>query len=262
MLRRPHREERNMEYSISHLAKLSGVSTRTLRYYDEIRLLSPRRVSSNGYRVYGAREVERLQEILFYRELGVSLPEIGRILSAGDYDEIGALERHHAALQARRAQIDLLLRNVEKTISAKKGVRPMKDRERFEGFKKKMVEENEARYGREIREKYGDAVVEESNAKLMGLSQADCDEVEALSREVNATLLAAMETGDPESALAQKTCALHREWLGHFWSGYSKEAHLGLVEGYVTDLRFKKHYDALGEGAAEFLRDAMRIFLG
>lgn len=80
-----------MEYSINKLAKLAGVSTRTLRYYDEIGLLSPERISSNGYRVYGQKEVDLLQQILFYRELGVSLDEIKNIVWSKDYDGIAAL---------------------------------------------------------------------------------------------------------------------------------------------------------------------------
>lgn len=136
----------------------------------------------------------------------------------------------------------------------------MKEQEGFEGFQKNLVLENEAQYGREVREKYGDAVVDASNAKLLAMSKAEHEDVETLSRRFHETLLAAMATGDPFSPLAQETCALHKEWLCHYWSGYSKEAHRSLAEGYVTDLRFKKHYDAIAEDSAEFLRDALRIY--
>lgn len=91
-----------MEYTVNRLAKMAGVSTRTLRYYDEIGLLQPSRISSNGYRIYGRKGVDRLQQILFYRELGVPLEEIKRILSSEDFDGLAALESHLTALQARR----------------------------------------------------------------------------------------------------------------------------------------------------------------
>ena len=105
-----------MEYSIHKLAQLAGVSTRTLRYYDEIGLLSPKRISSNGYRVYGQKEVDLLQQILFYRELEVPLDEIKCIVWSKDYDGLAALQEHLAALKAKKQQIELLIRNVKKTI--------------------------------------------------------------------------------------------------------------------------------------------------
>lgn len=91
-----------MEYTVNKLAKLAGISTRTLRYYDEIGLLSPVRMSSNGYRIYGKIEVDRLQQILFYRELGVPLDEIKKIISTKDFDGVTALQSHLTALLAKR----------------------------------------------------------------------------------------------------------------------------------------------------------------
>lgn len=249
-----------MEYSINQLAKLARVSTRTLRYYDEIRLLSPKRTSSNGYRVYGQQEVDLLQQILFYRELGVPLDEIKHIIWSKDYDGITSLQSHLSALKEKKDQIELLIGNVEKTIAASKGEITMTDKEKFEGFKQKMVKDNEQQYGAEIREAYGDAVVDASNAKMMGLTAEEYDKTQALSQEINESLKAAFEQGDPSSEAAQKVCALHKEWLGYFWNHYSKEAHLGLAKTYVDDPRFKKYYDDIAEGCTEFLRDALQIY--
>lgn len=249
-----------MAYSINKLAKLAGVSTRTLRYYDEIGLLSPERISSNGYRVYGQKEVDLLQHILFYRELGVSLDEIKNIVWSKDYDGIAALEGHLSALKAKKEQITLLITNVEKTIAASKGEMTMSNKEKFEGFKQKMLDENEKQYGKEIREKFGDAIVDASHAKMMGLTAEQYEKVQNLSSQINDTLKTAFEQGDPSSELAQKVCALHKEWLGYFWNHYSKEAHLGLAQSYVDDPRFRKYYDAVAVGCAEFLRDAIKIY--
>lgn len=249
-----------MEYSINKLAKLAGVSTRTLRYYDEIKLLSPERISSNGYRVYGQKEVDRLQQILFYRELGVPLDEIKNIIWSKDYDGITALQGHLSALKSKKEQIEVLISNVEKTIAASKGEITMSDKEKFEGFKQKMLEENEMKYGKEIREKFGNATVDASNAKMMGLAAEQYEKVQELSRQINDSLKMAFEHGDPSSELAQKVCALHKEWLGYFWNHYSKEAHLGLAQTYVDDPRFRKYYDAIAEGCAEFLREAIEIY--
>lgn len=249
-----------MEFSINGLAKLAGISTRTLRYYDEIELLTPKRISSNGYRVYGQHEVDLLQQILFYRELGVSLDEIKNILGSESYDGIEALQGHLSALKAKKEQIELLIGNVEKTIAASKGEITMGNREKFEGFKQKLVEENEKKYGKETREKYGDDIVNESNAKMIGLTYEQYEKMQELSQQINKTLKKAFEQGDPYSALSQEVCALHKEWLGYSWNFYSKEAHMGLAQMYVDDHRFKKYYDDIAVGCAEFLNEAIKIY--
>jgi len=249
-----------MEYSINKLAKLAGISTRTLRYYDDIQLLSPRRTSSNGYRVYGQKEVDLLQQILFYRELGVNLEDIKRIVWSKDYDGMATLNDHLSALKIKMEQIETLITNVEKTIVASKGEVVMSDKEKFQGFKKKMLSENEAQYGKEIREKYGDDMVDASNAKLMGLTVKQYERSQELSNQINASLKIAFELGDPSSALAQEVCALHKEWLGTYWDHYSKEAHMGLAQTYVDDPRFRKYYDDLSEGCAAFLYEAIKIY--
>lgn len=250
-----------MEYSIDRLARLAGVSVRTLHYYDEIGLLSPKRISGNGYRVYGQGEVDLLQRILFYRELGLPLAEIKKITQAQDYDGDAALRGHLTALREKRKRIDLLIANVEKTISASKGEITMNDKEKFEGFKQRMIEDNEAAYGAEIREKYGEDAVNASNQKFAGLTKERFEEQETLRRRINDLLRAAFEAGDPADALAQQVCDLHREWLGYFWGGYSKEAHLGLAQMYVDDPRFTKYYDErVAPGAAAFFLEAMKIY--
>jgi DNA-binding transcriptional MerR regulator len=249
-----------MEYSINRLAKLAGVSTRTLRYYDEIGLLSPKRISSNGYRVYGQKEVDLLQQILFYRELGVPLDEVKSIVCSEKFDAMAALEGHLTALKAKREQIELLIANVERTIAAVKGEATMSDKEKFEGLKRKMVEDNERQYGKEVRERFGDAVIDASNAKFMGLTKEQYGRAEELSRRINESLKQAFEQGDPSGELAQKVCEMHKEWLCYFWGSYSKEAHLGLAQAYVSDPRFKKYYDSIEEGCAEFLYEALKIY--
>ena len=249
-----------MEYTINKLAKLAGISTRTLRYYDECGLLIPVRSSSNGYRIYGKKEVDRLQHILFYRELGVPLEEIGNILSHKEFDGMEALRGHLLALHAKRNQLDLLIQNVEKTIASMKGETIMNDKEKFAGFAEKLVQDNESKYGAEIRAKYGDEAVEKSNAKVKGMTEAQYKEVEKLSEELNSALKQAFEQGDPTSELAQKVCKLHKDWLCYFWDDYSKEAHIGIAEMYVNDLRFTAYYDKIASGCTVFLRDALFEF--
>jgi DNA-binding transcriptional MerR regulator len=251
-----------MEYTVQKLASLAGVSTRTLRYYDEIGILKPARINSSGYRIYGQAEVDRLQQILFYRELGVGLESIKDIVTAPSFNGTKALREHHVKLLEKRDQLNLLIANVEKTIAVTEGRRKMSNQEKFEGFKKKLIDDNEKKYGKEIREKYGKEKVEKSNAKLMNMTEEEFDEVTALSDQLHETLAAAFKTGDPASELAQKAAELHKQWLTFYWSEYSKEAHAGLAQMYVDDERFTAYYDKEQPGTAEFLRDAIHIYTG
>ena len=251
-----------MEYTVQKLGKMAGVSTRTLRYYDEIGILKPARINSSGYRIYGKAEVDRLQQILFYRELGVSLESIRDIVTAPSFDGAKALREHREKLLDKRKQLDALIANVDKTIALTEGRITMTDKEKFEGFKQKMIDENEEKYGKEIRAKYGDDQVNQSNKKIKDMTEEQYAEVEKLSASVIGTLKEAFATGDPAGELAQKAVDLHRQWLSYFWGSYSKEAHAGVAQMYVDDERFKAYYDKEQPGAAEFLRDAILIYTG
>ncbi|MED3561939.1 MerR family transcriptional regulator [Bacillus xiapuensis] len=251
-----------MEYTVQKLGKLAGISTRTLRYYDEIGILKPARINSSGYRIYGEMEVDRLQQILFFRELGVSLDNIKKIVTEPSFDAEKALREHREKLLEKRSQLDVLIANVEKTIALTEGRIEMSDQEKFEGFKQKMIDENEGKYGAEARQKYGNDAVDQSNAKIKSMTQAKYQEVTKLEQQVKETLAQAFATGDPSGELAQKAADLHKQWLSFYWNEYSKEAHTGLAQMYVDDERFKAYYDKDQPGIAEFLRDAIRIYTG
>ncbi|MCH1626532.1 MerR family transcriptional regulator [Ferdinandcohnia quinoae] len=251
-----------MEYTVQKLASLAGVSARTLRYYDEIGILKPARINSSGYRIYGQVEVNRLQQILFYRELGVSLDSIKDIVTAPSFDGASALKEHRQKLLEKREQLDILIANVNKTIALTEGRMNMSDKEKFDGFKKNMIDENEKKYGKEIREKYGDKAIDQSNEKVMNMSEEEHEAVTKLTEQVTETLAEAFKTGDPASELAQKAAELHKQWLMFYWPKYTKEAHAGLAQMYVDDERFTAYYDKEQPGTAEFLRDAIHIYTG
>ncbi|QCR34049.1 MerR family transcriptional regulator [Lysinibacillus sp. SGAir0095] len=250
-----------MEYTISKLAKIAGISSRTLRYYDEINLLKPSRINSSGYRIYGQNEIDRLQQILFFRELEVDLETIIQIMNEPDFDQMTALLHHHNKLVQKRARLDKLIETIDKTIAHQKGESVMSNEEKFEAFKENLITENEQKYGEEIRAKYGNKTVDESNAKLRGMSKEDYEAMELLGNEIFELLPKALATGDPSSDLAQLLAAKHKEWLTYSWSSYTKEAHKGLAEMYVADERFKANYDKTVEGGTEFLRDAILVYV-
>jgi DNA-binding transcriptional MerR regulator len=250
-----------MEYTVGALARLSGVSPRTIRFYDEAGLLTPARVLENGYRAYGPAEVDRLQEILILRALGMKLSRIAEVLSDPGFDRGAALQNHLIELRDRRAQIDALIGNVEKTLRALKGEIGMKDREKFEGLGERLVRENEEKYGAEIREKYGEEAVERSNTRVRNMKPEDLKRAEELQTGIAEALREAVRSGDPACEAARRACALHKEWLTIFYDGYTPEYHAALGDMYVLDERFRAHYEEIAPGAAEMLRDAIRLFV-
>ncbi|MCM3761952.1 MerR family transcriptional regulator [Alkalihalobacillus oceani] len=251
-----------MEYTVQKLAQMAGVTSRTIRYYDEIGILKPARINSSGYRIYGQAEVDKLQQILFYRELEVDLERIKEIVTSPTFNEVKTLKEHRDKLLTKQKQLDALIATVEKTLAAKEGRITMSDSEKFEAFKQTLVDENERKYGAEIREKYGEKTVEHSNAALKSMTKEQYAEMERLGEEVLDVLHEAFLTGDPAGELAQKAADLHRQWLGFTWASYSKEAHAGLAQMYVDDERFTAFYDKKQPGMAAFLRDAIHIYTG
>ncbi|HFI0463717.1 TPA: TipAS antibiotic-recognition domain-containing protein [Streptococcus suis] len=135
----------------------------------------------------------------------------------------------------------------------------MSDTKTFEQIKQAAIQANEAQYGQEIRDKYGDQRVEASNKKVANMSQAQWDQAQQLSADILSQLGAAMVQGDPASPQAQAMCDLHRQWVTLFWPAgtYSKQAHLALADGYLADERFRAYYDVVGPGATQFLREAL-----
>ena len=204
-----------MEYSIQELSRLSGVTTRTLRWYDQIGLLKPSRVAESGYRYYGRAEVDRLQDILYYRALGVELARIKECLDDPSFDRLAALKSHLAALEAERERLEE--RN-----------EIMSDEQKFEAFKQRAVARNEETYGAEIRAKYGDQEVDEANAAVMNLTQEQYQEWTDLGREIQERLEAAVQAGlSPKGEEGKEITALHRRWLTITGNRYDPARHRG-----------------------------------
>lgn len=246
----------DMEYLIKELADLAGVTTRTLRYYDKIGLLRPRRINSSGYRIYGEVEVDLLQQILFYKSMDMKLEDIQRLISKPDFDIPKALIEHLQQLILRRNQLDQLISTVERTIAHKKGEVEMSNKEKFEGFKKEKLSENETNYGKEIRDKYGQENVEDSNQRFMNMSEDDFKKMKDIENEMFESLKKVVKTKDLKSEVAKDVYEKHKSWLGFTWESYSSQAHIGLAEMYVEDERFSSYYnDRAGIEVVTTLKD-------
>ncbi|WP_086312463.1 hypothetical protein A5821_000154 [Enterococcus sp. 7F3_DIV0205] len=250
-----------MEYTIKKIAELSGISTRTLRYYDEIDLLKPARINSSGYRIYGTNEIDKLQQILFYRSLDMKLEDIQKLLTTPSYDPQHALQNHYKQLLEKRQQIDHLILTVEKTLRYQKGEITMTDKEKFSGFKQTKLQENEQTYGEEIRKKYGEETVESSNQKWLNLSETEFNGMETAEKEMFEALKIVMTTKDYQSQEAKTVFQKHKEWLSYTSPAYSAELHKGLGQMYVGDERFASYYnERAGESAAQTLNQIIQNF--
>lgn len=250
-----------MEYSIKKLAEMAGVTSRTLRYYDTIHLLKPKRINSSGYRIYGEKEINRLQQILFFREFEIPLEAIKSYLDEPNFDHTEALILHRHQLLARLDRLDQLLGTLDTTMANIKGETTMTDNQKFKGFKQQQLTDNEAKYGKEIREKYGADTIKQANKKFSNLTEEQYSNMQRMADQILAELKKAMVSGEAASKEAQQLAKHHKDWLSFTWPTYSKAAHRGLADMYIADERFTKYYDEpAGEGAAQFLRNAIYIF--
>lgn len=250
--------DRDAAYRAGDVARMAGTTVRSLHHYEAVGLLRPARDPENGYRVYRTDDIDRLQEILLYRRLGMPLSAIKELLDRNRHERAESLEHHLRLLKAERRRLDELIRTVETSIQHEKGIVAMTDEEKFEGLKRALIEDNERTYGHEVRERYGNAAADESIRRLMNMTQADYAQFQELENNVLEQLEAAVTDGaDAAGPEGARICALHREWLGFTWPSYSPEAHRGLADGYLADERFRAYYDRTVPGCRQWLRDAI-----
>jgi DNA-binding transcriptional MerR regulator len=243
-----------MAMKVKEVADLVGISVRTLHYYDEIGLLTPEETTESGYRLYSDENLETLQQILFFKELGFPLKKIKEIINSPSFDRHEALVLQRKMLLEKRKRLDKMIATIEKTIQHMKGEIQMTNKEKFEGF-----DFSHNPYEQEARELWGDEAVDKANAKLGNMTK---EEQEAMTKEMNSIYqkLASLRNGSPESDEAQAAIKEWYDFLNNNFGNYSLEAFKGLGQMYVDDERFTKNIDQFGEGLAKFMRDAMAVF--
>lgn len=242
-----------MRLSISEMAKLTGVSVRTLHYYDQIGLLCPETAVDSGYRWYGEADVERMQQILFYRELDFPLKDIQMILADPQYDKQEALRRQRRLLQLKRERLDRLLELLEANL---KGEQTME----FKGFDAAMIEETRRQYAEEARARWGHTDAwRQSQERTASLDETGWTaQMEGMKDIFHRA--AALRRSDPAAPEAQ---ALVGEWQAFISTHYydcTKEILAGLGQMYMADDRFQENIDQFGEGTAAFLSAAIAAY--
>jgi MerR family transcriptional regulator, thiopeptide resistance regulator len=244
-----------MHFSVKQLAKMAGVSARTLHYYDEIGLLRPERQPGNGYRIYGQAALLRLQQILFLRELGLSLEDIQTALDQPDFDLLQALKQHRQALQERQAHLSRLVQTVDRTILYLKGSIDMDSQELFRGF----TEEEEQRYTEEARQQWGNTeAFRQSQKRWSSYSKEKRQQIMEEGNQIYRDILAAMPLG-PSSPQVQAGVARWHQHLRYFYEP-SIEMLLGLADLYNDSPDFAANFARIHPQLAEFMRQAVKIY--
>lgn len=248
-----------LTYKVNEVAQLAGVSVRTLHYYDQIELLKPASITPAGYRIYTGADLERLQQILFFKELEFSLEEIKAILSDPNFDRQRALTAHKAVLLQKKERLEKIIESVEKTIDSLEGGRKMDKKEMFAAFDMTEIQKHKEKYAKEVREKYDPQVVEESEKRTAKYTKNDWAKILGSWNAKYQEIVALMDQGpaDPE---VQKIIGEIRQLITDHFYTCTPEIYRGLAELYVTDQRFTANIDQHKEGLAEFLKAAMDIY--
>lgn len=252
-----------MTFTVKKLAQLSGVSVRTLHWYDEVGLLCPAYYGANGYRYYEEEQLLRLQQILFYRELDFSLDEIKRVLDGSDFDIVAALNLHKKSLLKNLDRTNKLIETIDKTLLHIKGKKIMEYQELYTGFDAKT----QKKYEQELRDflkkkNYEgiDEIFDESKKRVSKWKKEDWIDSKRDGDAIHNDLLVAIEKGKKPSAdEVQAIIKRHHTWINQWWTP-TKEAYRDLGELYVSQDKFREYYDNIHPEMATFLAKAMKIF--
>jgi DNA-binding transcriptional MerR regulator len=250
-------------YTVSEVARLSGVSVRTLHHYDEVGLLKPAAVGANGYRHYGQDELLRLQQILFHREIGLRLGDIAGVLDAPDFDRAAALRAHRLQLAAQARRYRQLIRTIDETLAALEGATTMNDERIYRGFDLDEAEETQAEDW--LRGRFGPDVQEHIDRSRRIGANWSAEESAAYfneGRQFDAGVAKAMEQGLPcSSATVRDLVRVHCATVCRGWGlAPSKGACLKLAEIYREGPMFRDRFAEIAPGAAEYVGDAINAY--
>jgi DNA-binding transcriptional MerR regulator len=245
-----------MAWSIAQVARMSKVTSRTLRHYDSIGLLSPAWIGDNGYRYYEKEQVHRLQQILLLRDLGLGLDAVAEVLNGTD--QLTVLRNHHRWLQGEQQRLSRLANTVARTIEELEGGDEVKMEELFDGFDAAKQKEYEA----QLVERFGDGVKEHiasSKKRWQGATKADADrflqEWQDIVTRATELFTAGVAVDAPET---QELIDRHHRWICLSWTP-NRESYSGLANLYLED-EFRSQLDAQAEGTAEWTNAAMKHY--
>jgi DNA-binding transcriptional MerR regulator len=246
----------NPSYSVGQVAALSEVTVRTLHHYDQIGLLIPGTRMPNGYRCYGEDDLDKLQRILFYRELGFSLEKVAALLKDAPEDQSAHLRRQHRLLRERIARLQEMVAAVEKEMEARQMGISLTPEERFEVFGDFDPDD----YAEEAERRWGDGdAYRESQRRVATYSKADWINIKSEAGDIEGRLADALAEGAaPDDIRVMDLAEEHRMHITRWFYDCGYDIHRGLGTMYVADPRFRAHYEDLAEGLAQFVSDAIQ----
>ncbi|WP_030342665.1 MerR family transcriptional regulator [Streptomyces sp. NRRL S-1022] len=244
-----------MSYSVGQVAGFAGVTVRTLHHYDEIGLLAPGERTYAGHRRYSDADLDRLQQILFYRELGFPLDEVAALLDDPDADPRTHLRRQHRLLTARIEKLQKMAAAVEQAMEARTMGIDLTPEERFEVFGDKDPEQ----YAEEAGQRWGDTEAwAESQRRAARYTKEDWKRIQAEVDDWGERYAALVAAGErPAGEAAMELAEEHRRHISRYYFEVPYEMHRCFAGMYVSDERFKAFYDSMHPGLAEHLRDAI-----
>lgn len=249
-----------MRYRIKEVADLAGVSVRTLHHYDNIGLLNPTSYSAAGYRLYAQQDLERLQQILFFKELGFDLIEIKEILDNPAFDRHKALNTQKQLLMEKKTRLEAIIRLVEQALQTigQGGIKMTK--ERFQAFDMSEIEKHQKEYAQEARRKYGHtSAYRESQQKASSYSKEDWAAITANSNAIHQHLASLMDK-PPDNPEVQEAISQWRQHITTYFYHCTLEIFRGLGDLYVSDERFTANIDKFRPGLAQFMQAAMHCY--
>ncbi|NGQ96289.1 MerR family transcriptional regulator [Brevibacillus sp. SYP-B805] len=248
-----------MPYKVKEVAEMAGVSVRTLHHYDQIGLLHPETVTPAGYRLYTDQNLERLQQILFFKEIGFSLREIKQIIDSPHFDRKQALQSHRKWLLEKKKRLEEMIRTVDRTILSLEGGIRMEGKEMFEGFDMTAIEQHREKYADEAKRLYGKEIVEETERRTSRYTKEDWAAIMGKWDELFKRIAAAMDKGPADPGVQQAVGELRQHITDSFYD-CTVEIFRGLGDLYVNDERFTANIDRYKPGLAAFLREAMHLY--
>ncbi len=244
-----------MAYTVKQVSEISGVTARTLRFYEEQGLLEPAYYGSNGYRYYEEEELLQLQQILFFKELGFKLQQIRKVLGKSDFDQLAALYSHKRALSQEWAKLGCLLKTIDKTIAHIKGKKQMRDREFFDGFSLvKRAGKKESYYQAET------IALKSLKSRSESMPEKEKREAAKEANALYAKIADCLEKGlKIDSQVVQQLIEKHYQFAARFYN-VSKSVYKALAELYSEHPEYKKQLEPIHPGLAIFMAEAMRVF--
>jgi DNA-binding transcriptional MerR regulator len=242
--------------NVGEVAALAGVTVRTLHHYDRIGLLSPSGRTAGGYRQYSPADLDRLHQVLLYRELGFPLEEVATLLDDPDADPEAHLRRQHALLRERLGRTQAMVAAVEKEMEARAMGISLTPEERFEVF----GEQDPAQYEAEVEERWGETeAYAQSKRRTAAYSKEDWLRIKAAGEDVERRFAEALQSGVPaDSEQAMDVAEEHRQQITRNFYECPPEMHAGLGRMYVEDERFTAHYEQRAPGLAQYVSDAVQ----